>query len=111
MQKKYRTLNEVTEEYFHAHLDKIDSYLTEIFQNYAEDNNVEVLPASLRILTRVRGATDMAESIGVTRQGLQKALSSDGNPRLENVTFIMKAMVYCLVPQKLTTSTHAPHKT
>jgi DNA-binding phage protein len=39
--------------------------------------------------------------MGMTRQGIQKALSVDGNPRLGNVISIMKAMGYCLVPQKL----------
>jgi HTH-type transcriptional regulator / antitoxin HigA len=106
--RKLRTLDEVTEEYFRNHPDEMDSYLTEIFQDYAEDNDIKVLLASLRILARVRGVSDMAESIGMTRQGLQKALSNDGNPRLDNVTSIMKAMGYCLVPQKLTSSARTP---
>jgi DNA-binding phage protein len=37
----------------------------------------------------------------MTRRGLQKALSSNGNPRLENVNSIMKALGYCLMPQKI----------
>lgn len=106
--RTYRTLDEVTEEYFRNHPDEIDSYLTEIFQDYAEDNDTGALLASLRILARVRGVSDMATSIGMSRQGLQKALSGDGNPRLDNVTSIMKAMGYCLVPQKLPTSAHSP---
>ena len=36
----------------------------------------------------------------MSRQGIQKTLSDDGNPRLGNVTSIMKAMGYCLIPQK-----------
>jgi probable addiction module antidote protein len=99
-----RTLDEVTEEYFRNHPEEIDDYLTEIFQDYAEDNDTGVLLASLRIIARVRGVSEMADQTGMTRQGLQKALSGDGNPRLANITSIMKAMGYCLVPQKLPSS-------
>jgi HTH-type transcriptional regulator / antitoxin HigA len=99
--RKLRTLEEATEGYFRDHPEEIDDYLTEIFQDFAEDNDTGILLASLRVLARVRGVGDMAAQVGMTRQGLQKALSDDGNPRLSNVTSIVKAMGYCLVPQKL----------
>ncbi|MEH1932116.1 helix-turn-helix domain-containing transcriptional regulator [Nostoc sp.] len=56
--------------------------------------------ASLRVVARVRGISEIAQT-GMTRRGLQKALSSNGNPRLENVNSIMKALGYCLTPQKI----------
>ena len=99
--RKLRTLDEFTEGYFCAHPDEIDEYLTEIFQDFAEDNDIGALLASMRHIARVRGVGDMAEQVGMTRQGLQKALSDDGNPRFGNVTSIMRAMGYRLVPQKL----------
>jgi DNA-binding phage protein len=37
----------------------------------------------------------------MTRQGLQKALSSKGNPRLDNVNSIMGALGYRLTPEKI----------
>jgi HTH-type transcriptional regulator / antitoxin HigA len=52
----------------------------------------------LRVVARVRGISEIAEQIGMTRRGLQKALSSNGNPRLENVNSIMKALGYFLTP-------------
>jgi probable addiction module antidote protein len=106
--RKLRSLDEFTEGYFRDHPDEIDDYLTEIFQEYAEDNDTGALLASLRVLARVRGVSRIAEMTGMTRQGLQKALSDDGNPRLGNVTSIMKAMGYRLVPQKLSPSGHNP---
>jgi probable addiction module antidote protein len=99
--RKLRTLDEVTEGYFRDRPEEIDDYLKEIFQDFAEDNDTGVLLASLRVIARVCGVGDMAAQIGMSRQGLQKALSDDGNPRLSNVTSIMKAMGYCLIPQKL----------
>jgi probable addiction module antidote protein len=96
-----RTLDEFTDQYFRDHPEEIDDYLAEIFQEFAEDNDTGALLASLRVIARVQGISDIAEQIGMTRQGVQKALSDEGNPRLGNVTSIMKAMGYCLVPQKL----------
>lgn len=43
----------------------------------------------------------MAEEVGMTRQGLQKALSAKGNPRLDNINAIMRAMGYQLMPYRL----------
>jgi HTH-type transcriptional regulator / antitoxin HigA len=99
--RKLRTLDEFTDGYFRAHPDEIDDYLTEIFQDFAEDNNTGALLAGLRVIARVRGVGDMAEQVGMTRQGLQKALSDEGNPRFGNITSIVQAMGYRLVPQKL----------
>jgi len=47
----------------------------------------------------------MADEIGMTRQGLQKALSAKGNPRLDNINAIMRAMGYQLMPHPLEAST------
>jgi HTH-type transcriptional regulator / antitoxin HigA len=96
-----RTLDEFTEQYFRDHPDEIGDFLTEIFQDYADDNDSGTLLAALRILARVRGISAMAEATGLTRQGLQNALSDNGNPRLENIMSIMRSMGYCLMPQKL----------
>jgi HTH-type transcriptional regulator / antitoxin HigA len=99
--QKLRTLDEITENYFRDHPDEIDDYLMEIFQDFAEDDDAGALLASLRVIARVRGVSDMAVKAGMSRQGVQKALSGDGNPRLGNIASIMKAMGYYLVPQKL----------
>jgi probable addiction module antidote protein len=99
--RQFRTVEEGIEDYFRVHPDEIDDYLTEVFQEYAQDNDTGALLASLRVIARVRGLNQLAGSVGLSRQGLQKALSSDGNPRLGNITAIMRAMGYCLLPQKL----------
>ena len=41
--RKLRTLDEVTEGYFRDHPEEIDDYLTEIFQDFAEDNDTGAL--------------------------------------------------------------------
>ena len=55
----------------------------------------------VRIVARVKGISAIADEVGITRRGLQKALSAKGNPRLDNINSIMRAMGYRLMPQKL----------
>jgi DNA-binding phage protein len=74
--RKMRTLDEVTEGYFRNHPEEIDDYLTEIFQDFGEDNDTGVLLVLLRVLDRVRSVGDMAAQMGITGQGLQTALSA-----------------------------------
>lgn len=97
----YRTLDELEEDYFRRHPEEIGPYLTEIFEEFAQDEDSGALLASLRVIARVKGISALADETGMTRQGLQKALSGRGNPRLENVNAIMRALGYRLVPQKI----------
>lgn len=101
----YRTLDEVSIEYFNQHPEEIDDFLQEIFADYAEDGDSATLLSALRIVAKVKGISAMAEEIGMTRQGLQKALSSKGNPRLDSINAIMRAMGYQLMPSRLTIPT------
>ena len=97
----YRTLDEVTIEYFRQHPDEVDAFLSEAFSDYAQDGDSAALLSTLRVIARVKGISTMAAEIGMTRQGLQKALSARGNPRLDNINAIMRAMGYQLMPQRL----------
>jgi len=97
----YRTLDAVEEDYFRQRPEEIGPYLTEIFAEFAMDGDAAALLNSLRVITRVKGISAVAEETGLTRQGLQKALSVKGNPRFENINAIMHALGYRLVPQKL----------
>lgn len=99
----FRSLNDVEAEYFQSHPKEIDAYINELFEEYAHDSDTAALLASLRVIAKVKGISDIAEAVGITRQGLQKALSSKGNPRLENINAIMQAMGYQLMPQKIET--------
>ncbi|MGA7937011.1 MAG: addiction module antidote protein [Kovacikia sp.] len=101
----FRTLSEVTEDYLRKHPDEIDDYITVLFDEYAESGDAAALLSSLRIVSRVKGVSLIAEVSGLSRKGLQKALSENGNPQFSSVNAIMNAMGYRLAPQKLTPST------
>ena len=97
----YRTLDQITVEYFVQHPEEIDEFLQEAFADYAQDGDSATLLSALRIIARVKGVSTMAEEVGMTRQGLQKALSAKVNPRLDNINAIMRAMGYQLMPHRL----------
>lgn len=104
--RTYRQFRDVEEEYFRNHPEEIDPYLDEIFDAYAKDNDSPSLLASLRVIAKVKGISNIAEETGLTRQGIQHALSSKGNPRFDNVNSIMNALGYRLVPEKLDNGQH-----
>jgi probable addiction module antidote protein len=97
---KYRSFDQVEEEYYRNHPDEIDGYLTTCFEEYAEDGCTPALLASLRMIARIKGISATADAAGLSRKGLQKALSEQGNPRFESVNAIMQAIGYRLAPQK-----------
>ena len=66
------------------------NYLTEVLQNETQ----EAFLIALRNVIDAREAsvTDFAKQIGVTRQGLYKMLSEDGNPRLSTLSELLKSL-------------------
>jgi hypothetical protein len=53
--RKYRTLGEVSEEYYRDHPEELDDYLKEVFDEYAKDRNTPALLSSLRVVCRCEG--------------------------------------------------------
>lgn len=98
---KYRSFNEVEESYFHDHPEEMDGYIKLIFEEYDQDGDIGALLSSLRVLSRVKGVSKIAQETGLSRKGIQKALSEDGNPNFASINAIMRAMGYRLSPQKL----------
>jgi probable addiction module antidote protein len=99
--RNLRPFREVEEEYFRNHPEEIGPYLSEIFDEYAQDGNSAALLASLRVIAKVKGISTIAEETGLSRQGIQHALSSKGNPRFDNVNAIIRALGYRLTPESL----------
>jgi probable addiction module antidote protein len=102
--RNHRTISEVEEEYLRKHPDEIDDYITVLFDEYAESGDAAALLSSLRIVSRVKGVSQIAEASGLSRKGVQKALSENGNPQFSSVNAILNAMGYRLAPQKLMSS-------
>ncbi len=99
--KKYRTFKQVEESYFREHPEEIDAYIDLIFDEFSKDGDTGALLSSLRVLSRVKGVSKIAEETGLNRKGVQKALSENGDPEFASVNAIMHAMGYRLIPRKL----------
>lgn len=73
------------------HLDDeeaIAAYLAAAF----EEGDPALIAAALGDVARARGMAEIAAEAGVTRQALYKTLSPNGNPRLDTLLPVLKAL-------------------
>ena len=57
-----------------------------------EDGDPALIAAALGDAARARNFSQLARDVGMTRQGLLKALSGEGNPRLATVVKVARAL-------------------
>jgi probable addiction module antidote protein len=57
-----------------------------------EDGDQALVTAALGNIARAKGMTQLAKDTGITRDGLYKALSPDGNPSFSTVQKVVKAL-------------------
>lgn len=55
-----------------------------------EDGDTQLIKAALSDVARARGMSEIAKQAGLSRQGIYKALSDEGNPSLETLSSILK---------------------
>jgi probable addiction module antidote protein len=65
----------------------------------ASPDDPALLAAALGDIARARGMAQLAKETGLTREGLYKALSKDGNPSLGTVLKVLKALGLKLTPR------------
>ena len=65
----------------------IDEYLTLAF----ESEDPKLIARALGNVAKAQNVSKTARKTGLTRAGLYKSLSSDGDPRLSTLTKVMKA--------------------
>ncbi len=81
-------------------------------QDSAESGDPKVLRAAIALVAKARGMTEIAERVGISRQGLFKALSDLGNPSFDNVGKILDVLGYQIkVVPKAATGTKKPAAT
>jgi probable addiction module antidote protein len=64
------------------------------------ENDTAFLFKTMDALSRAKGMTRIAKELGVTREGLYKSLSSDGNPSFETVLKLFGILGLKLMVQK-----------
>jgi probable addiction module antidote protein len=99
--RQYRTIDQIDEEYYRNHPDEIGSYLETAFEEYAKDGCTPALLSSLRMIARVKGVSALAIESGLTRNGIQKALSEEAKPGFDTINAIVNSMGYSITLKKL----------
>lgn len=72
-------------------------YLEACFDEAGEDT--ALIAAALGDIARAKGMTEIAEATGLTREGLYRTLSKDGNPSFSSIVKVMKALGLKLKPE------------
>ncbi len=91
--KKYRTLNEIEEEYFTMHPKEIKQYLEVALEEYQKDGDEKAFLSSLAVVTKVKGGfTKLSKEAGLNREHLYRALSKDGDPKFSTVIQILNSL-------------------
>jgi probable addiction module antidote protein len=73
------------------------AYLQAVLDEAPSD--AALLAEALGDIARAKGMVQLARDTGLTREGLYKALSKDGNPRLDTVLKVLHALGLKLTPQ------------
>lgn len=72
-------------------------YLEACFDEAGDD--AAFISAALGDIARAYGMTEIANATGLTREGLYKTLSKDGNPSFAAILKVMKALGLKLKPE------------
>lgn len=68
----------------------VAAYLEAVLEESEDDP--QVIAAALGAIARSRNLSQIAREVGMSREGLYKALSSDGNPTLATVVKVAHAL-------------------
>ena len=69
-----------------------DEAMVEYLNVALEEQDPAFFAKAIGDVARARGMTAVAEASGVGRQSLYRALSSDGNPRLETLFRVLESL-------------------
>jgi probable addiction module antidote protein len=73
------------------------AYLEACFEEAGDD--AAFIAAALGDIARAKGMTDIAAATGLTREGLYRTLSKDGNPSFSTVLKVMRELGMKLKPE------------
>ena len=71
---------------------KTDEDVVAYLEACAEENDPALMARALGTVARARNMSQLARDTGLTREGLYKALSGEGNPSLATVMKVARAL-------------------
>jgi len=75
---------------------KTEADIADYLEAVAEENDAALTVAALSHVARARNMSQLARDAEMTREGLYKALSPEGNPSFTTVVRIAKALGLCV---------------
>ncbi len=98
----YPTLDEFLLDSLQEDKEFQEAYLEVSLEEFQKDNDTQALLKSLRRLAEAKGGIPkLAKEIDVSKQGLYKALSDNGSPKLSTVGKILQGLGYRLTIEPL----------
>jgi len=73
------------------HMDN-EEYISEYLKAAFESGDISEITRALADVARARNMTDLAEKMGISRQGLYKTLSENGNPEFATIQKLVAAL-------------------
>jgi len=73
------------------HMDN-EEYISEYLKAAFESGDISEITRALGDVARARNMTDLAEKMGISRQGLYKTLSENGNPEFATIQKLITAL-------------------
>jgi probable addiction module antidote protein len=101
--RKYRSFDEVIVEELRNDSELADEFLKSAMEDYSKDMDKKALLLSLRHLAEARGFSKLARESGLTRDAFYKCLSPNGNPKLDTIMAILRALKYTITIRPLET--------
>jgi probable addiction module antidote protein len=71
---------------------KTDEDILHYIKACLEENDPELIPHALGVIARAQGMTQLSKKTGITREGLYKALSDEGNPEFSTVMKVFQGL-------------------
>jgi probable addiction module antidote protein len=69
-----------------------DEAITVFLEDILESGDPKVIAAGLGDVARAKGMSELAAKAGLSRESLYRALSEDGNPRLDTLMKVLGAL-------------------
>ena len=73
------------------HMDN-EEFISEYLKAAFESGNISEITRALSDVAHARNMTELAEKMGITRQGLYKTLSENGNPEFTTIHKLITAL-------------------
>ncbi|MDR0455749.1 MAG: putative addiction module antidote protein [Treponema sp.] len=73
------------------HMDN-EEFISEYLKAAFESGNIPEITRALADVARARNMTDIAAKMGISRQGLYKTLSENGNPEFSTIQKLIAAL-------------------